>query len=77
MRRKWAQLLPVILCLDICLVRAQRNGWRHAKKTKSPSTESMRPQSFHGKNDYRWEISGNFFRNLIYTPTQFMLKSIQ
>jgi len=47
--------LTVILVLQIVTAN-QRQNWRNWKQASA--TQSVKPRSYHGKNDYRWEIAG-------------------
>ena len=39
-------------------VKAQR--WRNSPPLASGSEFAVKPKSFHGKNDYRWEVAGEY-----------------
>ena len=40
-------------------VRTRGKGkWRHSPKIEAQGTQAVKPRSYHGKNDYRWEIAG-------------------
>ena len=39
-------------------VKAQR--WRNSPPMASGSEFAVKPKSFHGKNDYRWEVAGKY-----------------
>ena len=47
--------LTVILLLQTVTAN-QRQNWRNWKQASA--TQSVKPRSYHGKNDYRWEIAG-------------------
>ena len=44
----------LILLFQCCFAYQNWRNWKQAK-----ATESVKPRSYHGKNDYRWEIAGN------------------
>ena len=48
----------LILLLHSCLAYQNWRNWKQAK-----ATESVKPRSYHGKNDYRWEIAGNLYND--------------